>query len=75
MNASDLIELIMEPLAAQTDRARLDILARIEKLDDAVTCIGTAVSKTVQAIDDSVEILAAQKARELREASQIAETK
>jgi hypothetical protein len=46
VSQSDLIDLILEPLASQVDRARLEI---VEKL---------------QSIDDSIEIIARQEARQ-----------
>ena len=67
VHLSDLVELVMEPLAAQIDHARLEILGRIQALDMSVGKAAAEILKKVQAVDDSAEILAAQKARDLKE--------
>lgn len=67
VHLSDLVELIMEPLAGQIDRARLEMHDKIQKLEIAIENSAADILKKVQAVDDSVEILAKQKARDLQE--------
>lgn len=37
---TDLVELILDPLSAQIDRARLEILERIQEINDSTDMIG-----------------------------------
>lgn len=42
---TDLIELILDPLSAQVDRARLEILARIKEVNDSMDAIAGQIRR------------------------------
>lgn len=67
VSLTDLVELIMKPLAEQVNQARLEMHEKIQKLEILIKNGTADILKRVQAVDDSVEILAKQKARDLQE--------
>ena len=57
----------MEPLAAQIDRTRLEMHQEFKNIRAVHEKVASEIFNKVQAVDDSVEILASQKARDIKE--------
>jgi hypothetical protein len=66
---SDLVELVLEPLAAQIDRGRVEMHEQVQKLRSAIEDSTSEILKEIQTVDDSAQILARQKARDLQQKS------
>ena len=62
---SDMVEFVMKPLSEQIDNARLIVLGKIQELDSSLGIASEQIRQKLQSIDDSLNILAAQKARDL----------
>jgi hypothetical protein len=45
VSQGDLIDLILEPLASQVDRARLEIVGKLQSIDDSIEIIAREAAR------------------------------